>query len=113
MEQLRYIHFQPSVAQLVLQEAITQLHFPKQEVLFQQQQVVKRSEMVANLMGQINARKLIVSIFFEDIAGLKKVEAIILSVRNNELVIGAKIKIPLHRITHIQLLEKTEHLPNT
>jgi len=113
VEQLRDIHHQPDLVQLVQQEVIAQLHFPKQEVLFQQHQVVKRTEMVANLMGQINSKKLIVSIFFEDIAGAKKVNAVVHSVRNNELILSAKISIPLHRITHIQLQENNTHSSNT
>lgn len=90
---------------MVGQESIVQLHFPKREVLRQNQEIIERKNTVLNLMSRLNSSIISVLIFFEDISGAKKVIAKLEEVRENELIISQKIRIPLHRIRKIQLIE--------
>ncbi len=90
---------------MIGQDLIEQLHFPKRDVLRLNHEIIERKKAVLNLMTRINSGLLSVLIFFEDISGTKKVIAKLEAVKENELIINQKIRIPLHRIRKIQLLE--------
>jgi len=90
---------------MIVQESIEQLHFPKREVLRQNDEIIERKKTVLNLMSRLNSGIISVLIFFEDISGAKKVIAKLEEVRENELIISQKIRIPLHRIRKIQLID--------
>jgi|GEM_PF-2239180 len=89
----------------IAEEAVAFLHFPKQEVLRLRQELKERTDFLLYLMNQLNVRILQVRILFEDIAGAKKIDATLTKVLENELIIHPDMRIPIHRIKQIRVIE--------
>jgi len=91
---------------LIEKEAIETLYFPKQEVLFSKEEIAAREDQLhrANVLGNRSKCNTKVSLYFEDIEGLKKVETTIWGVTNQSVILKKNITIPIHRIVKINII---------
>ena len=88
-------------AVLIEKEAITHLHFPKEDVLFEKEDLDLRYEKLNNALSIGNLEHEKVIILFQDIQGLKKVETTIWGVTDKEIILKKGVIIPIHRIENI------------
>lgn len=89
---------------LIQKEIIGTLHFPKQEVLFSNADIVKREKELRRAIVLGNVHNVNVKIDFEDIEGLKKVETTIWGVTDKSVILKTNVSIPIHRIVRINIV---------
>ena len=89
-------------ATIVAKENITQLTFPKSDVLLSELKQSERKRRVVRAMKLGNNKKFKVKIIFEDIDGLKKVETTIWGVTEKNIILKKGTLIPIERIHEIK-----------
>jgi len=87
---------------LVTKEEITDLVFPKTEVLNSIEQQEDRKSRIIRGMQLGNSRKLKVKIIFEDLSGLKRVETTIWGITEKSVILKKGTTIPIHCIHEIK-----------
>jgi uncharacterized protein (UPF0248 family) len=87
---------------IVAKEIITQLTFPKSDVLLSENKQSERKRQVIKAMKLGNNKKHKVKIIFEDLEGLKKVETTIWGVTEKNIILKQGALIPIHRIHEIK-----------
>jgi hypothetical protein len=88
-------------AVLIDKEEIAQLHFPKEDVLFEKEDLDDRCKKLNNALSIGNLEHAKVTILFQDIEGLKKVDTTIWGVTDKEIILKKGVIIPIHRIENI------------
>ena len=93
-----------STVHCVQKEIIPLLHFPKEDVLFSKEEILKRERDLINAaaLGNIDHNK--IKIIFQDVEGLKVVETTIWGVTNKEVVLKKGIVIPINRVFCVDLV---------
>ncbi|MDF1672674.1 MAG: hypothetical protein P1U41_04175 [Vicingaceae bacterium] len=86
----------------VAKENISQLTFPKSDVLLDELKKKERQKRVERAMTLGNTRKSKVRIVFEDIEGVKTVETTIWGVTDNNIILKKTTVIPIRRIHEIK-----------
>ena len=86
----------------VAKENITQLTFPKSDVLHSELKQSERKRRVVRAMKLGNNKKFKVKIIFEDLDGLKKVETTIWGVTEKNIILKQGTLIPIERIHEIK-----------
>ena len=85
----------------VSKESISELHFPKSEVLFNTNDQAKRNSDLEQAIRLGNLYHSKVTIGFEDIEGLKRVETTVWGVTDSEVILKKNLTIPINRIVSI------------
>jgi hypothetical protein len=88
-------------AVLIEKEEISHLHFPKEDVLFEKEDILQRYGKLNNALSIGNLEHDKVIILFQDIQGLKKVNTTIWGVTDKEIILKKGVIIPIHRIENI------------
>jgi uncharacterized protein (UPF0248 family) len=88
-------------AVLIDKDEIALLHFPKEDVLFEKDEVITRYSKLNNALSIGNLEHEKVTILFQDNEGLKKVETTIWSVTDFQIILKKGVIIPIHRIVNI------------
>ena len=91
-----------NAADYVAKENISQLTFPKSDVLIDEIERKERQKRVERAMTLGNTRKSKVRIVFEDIEGVKTVETTIWGVTDNNIILKKTTIIPIRRIHEIK-----------
>lgn len=91
-----------TAADYVAKENISQLIFPKNDVLIDEIERIERQKRVERAMTLGNTRKSKVRIVFEDIEGIKTVETTIWGVTDNNIILKKTTIIPIRRIHEIK-----------
>lgn len=91
-----------TAADYVAKENISQLTFPKSDVLIDETERKERQKRVERAMTLGNTRKSKVRIVFEDIEGVKTVETTIWGVTDNNIILKKTTIIPIRRIHEIK-----------
>lgn len=91
-----------SIFCLIEKEEIANLHFPKEEVLFDRDEINERTKAVKSAMSLGNLEHYKVKIYFQDIEGPKQVETTIWGVTDSEILLKSHIAIPIKRIVNIK-----------
>lgn len=86
----------------VAKENISQLIFPKNDVLIDEIKIIERQKRVERAMTLGNTRKSKVRIVFEDVEGIKTVETTIWGVTDNNIILKKTTVIPIRRIHEIK-----------
>lgn len=86
----------------VAKENISQLIFPKNDVLIDEFKIIERQKRVERAMTLGNTRKSKVRIVFEDVEGIKTVETTIWGVTDNNIILKKTTVIPIRRIHEIK-----------
>lgn len=86
---------------LIDKEAISHLHFPKEDVLFEREDFDKRYQKLNTALSIGNLEHEKVTILFQDIEGLKRVNTTIWGVTDKEIILKKGVIIPIHRIENI------------
>jgi hypothetical protein len=86
---------------LIEKEAIAHLHFPKEDILFEKEDIVLRYKKLNDALSIGNLEHDKVIILFQDIQGLKKVNTTIWGVTDREIILKKGVTIPIHRIENI------------
>lgn len=89
-------------ATIVAKENITQLTFPKSDVLHSELKQSERKRRVVRAMKLGNNKKFKVKIIFEDLDGLKKVETTVWGVTEKNIILKKGTLIPIERIHEIK-----------
>lgn len=89
-------------ATIVAKENITQLTFPKCDVLLSELKQSERKRKIVRAMKLGNNKKHKVKIIFEDLDGLKKVETTIWGVTEKNIILKKGTLIPIERIHEIK-----------
>ena len=89
-------------ATYVAKENISQLTFPKSDVLLDEIKRNERQKRVERAMTLGNSSKSKVRIVFEDSEGLKTVETTIWGVTDNNIILKKTTVIPIRRIHEIK-----------
>ncbi|MBL4594267.1 MAG: hypothetical protein JKX68_10690 [Flavobacteriales bacterium] len=90
------------IATIIEKENITQLTFPKSDVLHSEIKQDERQRRVIRAMKLGNNKKHKVKIIFEDVESLKKVETTIWGVTEKNIILKQGTLIPIHRIHEIK-----------
>ncbi len=90
-----------STALLIQKEVVPLLHFPKEDVLFSKEEILKREKDLhkAETLGNIDHIK--IKIFFQDVEGDKVVDTTIWAVTDKAIILKKSAVIPIHRISRI------------
>lgn len=90
--------------QQIEKEIVASLHFPKEDVLFASEDIEKRNKNLSMAMelGNLDHQK--ITILFQDIEGIKKVETTIWGLTDTEIILKKGVTIPINRINHIKFL---------
>jgi hypothetical protein len=91
-------------AQLVEKESISNLKFPKEEVLGNAGEVAERTKRLANAQSLGNLEKHKVQIVFKDNSAIKMVHTTIWSITEQNIILKSNVNIPITRILDIVLL---------
>lgn len=86
----------------VAKENISQLTFPKEDVLVDEIAKIERKKRVERAMRLGNTRKSKVRIIFEDVEGKKTVETTIWGVTEKNIILKQTTIIPIRRIHEIK-----------
>ena len=89
-------------ATLVEKENVSQMSFPKSDVLLSENKQNERKSRVVRAMKLGNNKKFKVKIIFEDVESLKKVETTIWGVTEKNIILKQGTLIPIHRIHEIK-----------
>ena len=89
-------------ATYVAKENISQLTFPKEDILTDQIQRIERQKRVERAMTLGNSSKSKVRIVFEDSEGIKTVETTVWGVTDNNIILKKTTIIPIRRIHEIK-----------
>ena len=89
-------------AALVAKENVSQLIFPKSDVLLSGNRQEERKRRVIRAMKLGNNKKHKVKIIFEDLEGLKKVETTIWGVTEKNIILKKGTLIPIPRVHEIK-----------
>lgn len=87
---------------IVEKETISLLHFPKDDVLFSEEDKAQRMKDLDRAITLGNLEHIKVEILFQDIEGLKKVETTIWGVTDKEVILKKGTIIPIRRIVSIK-----------
>ena len=87
--------------QLIDKESITELHFPKNEVLEDIDYVKQRKQDLDRALTLGNLEHVKMKIYFEDDAGKKMVEKTIWGVTDSRVILKQGVVIPVNRIHKI------------
>jgi hypothetical protein len=87
---------------VVAKENISQLSFPKSDVLSDITQIENRKKRIKRAMTLGNTRKSKVRIIFEDAEGIKTVETTIWGVTEKNIILKQTTIIPIRRIHEIK-----------
>ncbi len=90
------------IATLVAKENVSQLTFPKSDVLLSENKQLERKRRVVRAMKLGNNKKFKVKIIFEDMEGLKKVETTVWGVTEKNIILKQGTLIPIERIHEIK-----------
>lgn len=82
-------------------ELLEGLHFPAQQVLSDNQQILERKNKARNAMFLGNSSKIRVKIVFEDNEGKKMVVTTVWGVTERYLLLKGGMSLPLHRVYDI------------
>ena len=91
-----------NTATLVAKENISQLIFPKSDVLLSELKQSERQRRVVRAMKLGNNKKHKVKIIFEDLDGLKKVDTTIWGVTEKNVILKRGVLIPIQRVHEIK-----------
>lgn len=91
------------IIQKVNKEEIKFLHFPKEDVLFFDEDRTIRNKNLTNAISLGNLDHQKVKIIFQDIEGSKEVETTIWAVTDKDIVLKQGTTIPIHRIVNVNL----------
>ncbi len=89
---------------LVEKEVVGLLHFPSDDVLFDQSDRLNRDKNLRTALSLGNLDHEKVKITFQDIEGTKQVETTIWGVTDREVILKQGRVIPIHRIIHVQVI---------
>ena len=87
---------------MVAKENISQLSFPKNDVLLLENERLERQSLINKAMTLGNTRKLKVKIVFEDAEGVKTVDTTVWGVTDNNIILKQTTVIPIRRIHQIK-----------
>ncbi len=87
---------------IVAKENVSQLTFPKSDVLFSEIKQDERKRRIVRAMKLGNNKKFKVKIIFEDMESLKKVETTIWGVTEKNIILKQGTLIPIQRIHEIK-----------
>ncbi|MCB0401574.1 MAG: hypothetical protein KDD41_05785 [Flavobacteriales bacterium] len=87
---------------LFAKENISELKFPKNDVLLNESDRIERQKRVSRAMTLGNTSKSKVKIVFEDAEGIKTVETTIWGVTDNNVILKRTTIIPINRIHQIK-----------
>lgn len=93
-----------SIPAFIEKELVPHLHFPKSDVLQQQEQRKLRQQQLEKAAVLGNGSHAKVSIFFEDIHGLKRIETTIWATTEESIVLKKGAVIPIHRIKSVEFI---------
>ena len=98
------MEFTKDKAQRIEKESVSNLHFPSDAVILDDQSTkVLRSYLdKALLLGNVEHSK--VKIFFEDDEGLKMVETTVWAVSEKNISLKQEVHIPIRRIHYVELI---------
>jgi len=85
----------------VEKELIYTMHFPKQEVLFDPNQIEQRAQEAQKAVKLSDSFEDKVKIVFEDTEGIKMVKTALWGVTDRYLMLKRGMTVPLHRIHEI------------
>ena len=86
---------------LIEKEEISSLHFPKEEVLKDADEMKIRSLSLQRAIKLGNNQKRKVKIFFEDDNGMKKVETTIWAITEKNILLKRGVTVPICRIHQV------------
>ncbi|MCB9224845.1 MAG: hypothetical protein H6582_11745 [Crocinitomicaceae bacterium] len=89
------------VGNVVEKELIPLLHFPKEEVLFNNFDRYQRDKDLEQAIVLGNVYRSKVKIFFEDIEGLKEVLTTIWGITDKQIILKQNITLPIHRVVRV------------
>lgn len=92
-----------SIFCLIEKEEIGSLHFPKDEVLFDKDELKTREKSIKSALSLGNLMHHKVRIYFHDIEGPKQVETTIWGVTDSAILLKSHIAIPINRIVNIKI----------
>jgi hypothetical protein len=90
------------MATSIVKENITQLTFPKNEVLGSKLKIEERTRRIIKGMKLGNNKKIKVKILFEDASELKRVETTIWGITDKNIILKRGTIIPIQRIHEIK-----------
>ncbi len=91
-----------STTNLVEKENISELTFPKNDVLTDATEILNREKRIKRAMTLGNTRKSKVRIVFEDSEGMKTVETTVWGVTEKNIILKKTTIIPIRRIHEIK-----------
>lgn len=87
---------------LVAKENVSQLSFPKSDVIISEEKQSERERRIVRAMKLGNNKKFKVKIIFEDTESLKRVETTIWGVTEKNIILKQGTLIPIQRIHEIK-----------
>lgn len=88
---------------LVQKEEIAKLHFPPEEILKNESQIISRSEAIERAISLGNLEHQKVTIYFSDVLGKKRVETTIWAVTDHAIVLKQNTILPINRIHKLEI----------
>ena len=88
---------------LINKEEISNLHFPKEEILKSDKEMKVRNEEIHRAIALGNLEHQKVTIYFSDNAGKKRVETTIWAVTDSAIVLKQNTVLPINRIHKLEI----------
>ncbi|MGV3630163.1 MAG: hypothetical protein ACO1O6_03105 [Bacteroidota bacterium] len=88
---------------LINKEEISNLHFPKEEILKSETQIKTRDEEIHRAIALGNLEHQKVNIYFSDNQGKKRVETTIWAVTDHAIVLKQNTVLPINRIHKLEI----------
>ncbi len=92
------------IVQKIKKEIINNLHFPKEDVLIENNKRVLRGNALKECLFLGNDFHHKVLIFFEDIEGEKVVETTVWGLTDTQVILKKNVFIPINRIKEVQTI---------
>lgn len=88
---------------LVEKEAVSAMHFPKEDILTKESEIKARKAAIERAITLGNLEHYKVKVYFSDDAGKKYVDTTIWAVTDSAVVLKQNTVLPIHRIIKLEI----------